>query len=216
MNSNTIIAALIWALLLAAGAFSQETASVYSGSWELDKENSQLGNRGAVEKMTQTVTQDGETITIKRDIEASESAGGRGQSGPPSGGGRGAGGGGGGRGAGGGGRGAGGGGGGRPQGGGGGPGRGGLLGGTDTYNLDGSETESDSNRGKVKSKAKLNSDSLELSQTRELNTPRGELKITTKETWTLSDDGKTLTVDSNTATPRGERKMKFVFTKVEN
>ncbi len=38
-------------------------------------------------------------------------------------------------------------------------------------------------------------------------------QITQKETWTLSGDGKTLTIDNEIAAPQGEFKTKLVFTK---
>ena len=46
-----------------------------------------------------------------------------------------------------------------------------------------------------------------------MDTPRGAMAVTFKETRTLSADGKTMTVVSTTETPRGERTRKTVFDK---
>jgi len=55
--------------------------------------------------------------------------------------------------------------------------------------------------------------SLKLSNSRIFNGPQGEVTITTKETWKLSADGKTLTVDRESTTPRGNQTSKLVFNK---
>ena len=41
----------------------------------------------------------------------------------------------------------------------------------------------------------------------------GEISVTTKETWELSADGKTLTVNREQTTPRGTNTSTMVFTK---
>jgi hypothetical protein len=43
--------------------------------------------------------------------------------------------------------------------------------------------------------------------------PNGEITLTTKESWKLSADGKTLTVDRETTNPRGTQTSKLVFVK---
>jgi hypothetical protein len=66
----------------------------------------------------------------------------------------------------------------------------------------------------VKLKAELEGGSkLKLSATRTFNTPNGEATMTTKEVWSLSDDGKTLTVKRDMETPRGTNSSEMVFTK---
>ena len=55
--------------------------------------------------------------------------------------------------------------------------------------------------------------SLKLSSSRTFSGPQGEVTVTTKETWKLSTDGKTLTVDRENASPRGNQTSKLVFTK---
>lgn len=86
-----------------------------------------------------------------------------------------------------------------------------------TYTLDGKETKTsqDSPIGAVPValKAKLDGDKLKLTQTRTINTRMGETSITTKETWTLSANGKTLTVKRETETPRGTQSAELVFAK---
>lgn len=105
-----------------------------------------------------------------------------------------------------------------PQGGGRG-GRGGFGGGdgTITYTLDGKETQF-SQEGPmgaipVTVKAKIEDGKLKLSQSRTINSPMGEATLTTTETWTLSEDGKTLTVNRESASPRGNTSSEMVFTK---
>ena len=41
----------------------------------------------------------------------------------------------------------------------------------------------------------------------------GDVTRTTKETWSLSDDGKTLTVNRETSSPRGTNSTTMVFVK---
>lgn len=89
-----------------------------------------------------------------------------------------------------------------------------------TYMLNGKESKitQDSPMGAVPVtlKAKLDGDKLKLNQTRTINTQMGEVSITTKETWTLSDGGKTLTVKRETETPRGTNSSEMVFMKKGN
>jgi hypothetical protein len=42
-----------------------------------------------------------------------------------------------------------------------------------------------------------------------------KIEINSTETWKLSEDGKSLTVDVATKSPRGERKGVFVYNKVK-
>lgn len=106
-----------------------------------------------------------------------------------------------------------------------GPGRGmggrggfGMGDGTTVYSLDGRElkTEVDGPMGKmpVIYKGAVKTDgSLELSSSRTFGGPSGEMTMTTKETWKLSADGKTLTIDRENSTPRGNQTSKLVFSK---
>jgi hypothetical protein len=106
--------------------------------------------------------------------------------------------------------------------GGGGMGRGGFGGvgdGTFTYKLDGKETRTEQATQfgtiPVRLKAMPDKDKLKLSMVRSLTTPMGEVTMTTREEWVLSQDGKTLTVTRNMETPRGTNLMTMVFKKSE-
>jgi opacity protein-like surface antigen len=101
-------------------------------------------------------------------------------------------------------------------------GRGGFGGGPDThtFSLDGKETseEGAATGGMpapvVKLKAELKKDgTLSLQTSRKFTGAMGEVEITTKETWALSADGKTLTIDRDQTTPRGSSTSKLVLTK---
>lgn len=98
------------------------------------------------------------------------------------------------------------------QGGGGGFG-GGMGGGPITYKLDGSEvvTERDTPNGKITTKttAKINGGKLEVTSV--TATPNGDR--TSKTSWELSADGKTLTVKSTRQTQNGEMTTETIYTK---
>lgn len=101
---------------------------------------------------------------------------------------------------------------------GGGMGRGGMGGpglGKMTYSLSGKETRYAGGMGgeAVLKAAAGKNGTMTLTQTRELDTPMGSVTVRTTETWTLSGDGKILTVSSSTETPRGARNQKMVFTR---
>jgi hypothetical protein len=176
--------------LLAVSAFAQKKAD-FSGSWTLDVSKSKLDERARIESMTLNVAQTDKDIKVetatKRTPPPADMQGGGGQG----------------------------------NGQGGGMRRGGGFGGGDgttTYTLDGKETsmEADSPMGKVpvKLKANLESDGkLKLNSSRTITTQMGEISITTKESWSLSDDGKTLTVKRDMETPRGTNSSEMVFTK---
>jgi hypothetical protein len=99
-------------------------------------------------------------------------------------------------------------------------GRGGGFGNGDNkveYALDGKETivEIDGPNGKlpIKYKATIDGAKLNLSSSRTFNGPMGEVTATTKESWSLSADGKTLTVERENTTPRGTNSSTLVFVK---
>ena len=170
--------------LLAISAFAQKKAD-YSGNWTLHVSKSKLDERARIESMTMTVTQTDKDIKVETATKRTP---------PPA----------------------------DVQGNGQGGGRrGGGFGGGDgttVYTLDGKETsvETESPAGKmpVKLKAEFGKDGkLKLNQSRTFNSPIGEVSITTKETWTLAEDGKTLTVKRDTESPRGTNSSEMVFTK---
>ena len=170
--------------LMAAAALAQGKAN-YSGTWTLDKDKSTFGGPMRIDGMTLNVAHTDKEIKVETATKRLPP-----NDGPPAG---------------------------AP---GGGRGRGGMgMGdGTTVYALDGKETkaEVDGPMGKMpviyKGGAKTDG-SLELSSSRTFNGPMGEMTMTTKEKWTLSADGKSLTIDRINTTPRGEQTSKLVFTK---
>lgn len=109
-----------------------------------------------------------------------------------------------------------------PPAGGGGGGRmgGGMGGGGDmamTYTLDGKETkiERQGPQGAipVMLKGKFDGGKLHLSQSSTFAGPNGDITTTTKETWELGADGKSLTVTTERTTMRGTDSTTKVFTK---
>jgi hypothetical protein len=103
-------------------------------------------------------------------------------------------------------------------GGGGGGGRGGgfgMGGGTLTVKLDGSETTTETQGGKLTTKAKWTNDgkSLEITSVRTGEFQGNAFTFTTNEKWELADDGKTLKVHRKTETQRGPQESTWVLTK---
>lgn len=101
---------------------------------------------------------------------------------------------------------------------GGGRGRGfGAADGTVAYSLDGKETttqrETQMGSVPVKHTATLSQGRVRLSSSSTFTTQMGEVTVTTKENWSLSDDGKTLTVEREMTTPRGTSNSTLVFVK---
>jgi hypothetical protein len=207
MKKLTFLSAFIFVLSLSAFA---QTKTNFSGTWELDKANSKLDERMAksIESQTLTVTQTDKEFTVavktKRTPPPEMNGGDKpkppadGAAMPPMGGGRGEGMG-------------------RGQGG----GRGGMMGGgqdaTTTYSLDGKETtmqqESPMGQVPVTLKAKFDKDSLKVSRSSTFNGPMGEMTVSNKETYTLSADGKTLTVKRESESLRGSFSSESTYKK---
>ena len=104
--------------------------------------------------------------------------------------------------------------------GGGGGGRRGFGGGGDgatTYSLDGKETTTtrETQMGSVPTKhtATIDGGHVKISSSTTFNGPNGEVTMTSKETWSMSDDGKTLTVERASTSPRGTNSSTMVFVK---
>lgn len=178
-------------MVFAIGAAAQATNPDFSGKWKLDASQSKLDERSRIESIDMTVAQtDTELSVTTKTTRSAAPAGGSGGFGGGGGGGRG---------------------------GFGGGGFGGGGDGTTKYTLDGKETTVDqpgpNGSIPVKFKAKFDSGKLRLNQTRTLNTPGGEFTLTTKEEWSLSEDGKTLTVKRTQDTPRGSTSSTMVFAK---
>ncbi len=98
---------------------------------------------------------------------------------------------------------------------GGGMGRGMGGGGKQTFDLSGKETSATGEMGgSAKLKAKTEKEGrLKLITMRSFETQMGSMLVKTVESWQLSEDGKTLTINSDTETPRGNRSAKMVFVK---
>ena len=62
-------------------------------------------------------------------------------------------------------------------------------------------------------KAKSEGGKLNMSKASSFSGPMGEVTITTKETWELAADGKSLTVNREQSTPRGATSSTLVFSK---
>jgi hypothetical protein len=184
---------LSFVFLLSLSAFAQ---SNFSGTWELDKSKSKLDERMAkmIEGQTLIVSQTDKEFKVETKTKRL----------PPPEGGAMMGGGGGGN---------------RPAMGGGGMGGGRGGDGTATYTLDGKETtvQMDSPMGQqpVVFKGKAEKDgTLKLSQTRSFTTPSGDTMTSSNmEQWTLSADGKTLTVKRENKSPRGDSSSESVYQK---
>lgn len=186
--------------VLAVGAMAQGKAS-YAGTWNLDAAKSKIDGPMRVESITLTVEHTAKDITIttatKRAMgpAGAPPAGGPPAGGPPNGG--------------------------MPGMGGRGMGRGlGMMGdGTVKYSFEGKDTvvEVDGPNGKmpITYKASKEADgSLKLSSAQKFRGPNGnDIDVTRKETWKLSSDGTTLTVEREQSTPGGNRTSTLVFVK---
>ena len=170
-------------LTVAAVSAQQKTAANFAGKWELDASKSKLGDRMRIESMTMTVSQTDKELKVESTSKRAA----------------------------------------RPEGSGngGGTNRGGFGGEgtqTATYALDGKETkiQQETPRGQipVSLKAAWEKDGkLKLSSSRTFDSPSGSMTTTVKETWSLSPDGKILTVVREQETPRGNFSTELVFNK---
>lgn len=186
MKKNFVFAAILSLFVLTVTVSAQNKTAKpanFSGTWTLDVSKSKLGDRNTIESQTLAVVQTDKDIKITPTTKRMA---------PPAG---------------------------APAGGGGGGmGRGGMGGDmTTSYTLDGKETtvEMDTQMGKVPVKytGKLDSGKLWLGTSRTMNTQAGEMTMTGKETWWLSADGNTLTIDGESTSPRGTNSTQKVFTK---
>ena len=185
--------ALIFTLAVHAAAPAN-----FAGTWTLDKSKSQGLNQRlqGADSVTWTIGQDDKAITVEEKVTGGQMGGGVGAGAPPAGappaGGP------------------------PPGGGGGGGGRGmmGGMGGPRSFNLDGSEATADmGGRGKVVRKASWAGNTLELvSKSTFQGQDGGEIVSTITEKFSLSADGKTLTVSRKVEGPRPSDAT-YVFTK---
>lgn len=186
--TNFLITAALIVFGLVSSVCAQDKVTTFGGTWNLDVAKSKLGERNTIETQTMTVTQTDKDIKIETKTTRKAPPEGA----PPPGGGMG---------------------GGRPG------GMGGGMGGDmpTTYTLDGKETKTEMQGPMgpmpVALKAKFEGGKLNLSRSSTFNGPMGEVTMTTKETWELSADGNTLTVNTTRTTMRGEETTTKVFAK---
>ena len=188
MKRNFIFAALIATFAMAVSVSASGQTPNFSGTWTLDIAQSKLGERNNIESQTLTVWQNEKDIKVSTTTKRMAPPAGAPAGGPP------------------------------PGGGGGRMGGGGMGGDISvTYTLDGAETtvEMDSPMGKmpVKYMAKIDGGKLKLGSSRTMNGPNGEMKVSSKETWTISVDGTTLNVESESTGMRGTTTTSKVFKK---
>lgn len=183
MKKTFFLTAVVAAM--AMSALAQAKPTDFSGTWTLDIGKSQLGERMRVEAMTMTVAQTDKELKVTTEIKRPAPPPDASQGGP-------------------------------------GPGRMGRgFGGGDgtvVYSLDGKETivEIDGPNGKmpVKYKAMIEGGKATLSSSRTFSGgPMGEVTSTTKDVWSMSTDGKTLTSVREQTSPRGTNTSTMVFTK---
>ena len=185
MKKIFFLAAMLGAFSIAG--FAQAKATDFSGTWVLDIPKSQLGERMRIEALTMTVAQTDKELKVTSETKRPAPPADAAQPGPN------------------------------------GPGAGRGMGrnfggdGTVSYSLEGKETivEIDGPNGKmpIKYRATLDAGKANLSSSRSFSGPMGEITATTKDTWTLSPDGKTLTVAREQTTPRGSSTSTMVFVK---
>ena len=87
---------------------------------------------------------------------------------------------------------------------------------SETYTTDGSERTEQVRGGSSVTKATLGGDRLVINQThtRPAKDQAQPARTFSRESvWTLSPDGRTLTIDTTMHTPRGDRAMKTVYDK---
>jgi len=183
MKRSFFLAAMFAAFSIVG--FAQKPTD-FSGTWILDVAKSQMDARRPIEAMTMTVAQSDKELKVTSETKRQApppDATTNANAAPGSGRGRGFGG----------------------------------ADGTVAYSLDGKETvvEVDGPNGKmpIKYKGGIEGGKANLSSLRSFSGPMGEVTVTTKDAWTLSPDGKTLTVVREQTSPRGTSTSTMVFAK---
>lgn len=191
MKKSFIFAAFFSLCVFAFSASAQEKATNFSGTWALDVGKSKLSDRMPIESQTLTVTQSEKEIKIetvtKHAPPPADAPQGMDKGGSQMG------------------------------------GRGrmgvGIMGGdgTTTYSLDGKETKTEVSgpmgSAPVALKAKFEGGKLKLSRSSTFSGPMGEVTMSSNETWELSADGKTLTINVERTSRRGNETVTKVFTR---
>ena len=175
-------------LLSGVLAVSAAAPANFAGTWALDKSKSEglSPQAAAVESLTLTVAQDAQQFTV----DSKTTMGSQPDAAAGGGGGQG-----------------------------GGRGRGmGLFPPSASYKLDGTETTADNPGGRggtttFKAQWKDGGKTLELKRVGKFSFQGNDVTITTTEDWTLSADGKTLTIKRTSESPRGTQNSTLVFNK---
>lgn len=84
---------------------------------------------------------------------------------------------------------------------------------TETITTNGIEQTETRRLGTTVSKALWNGDQLVVTETSTVTTPKGERQTSRQSLWSVSPDGRTLSIDTTLNGPRGERTMKTVYVK---
>jgi hypothetical protein len=85
-----------------------------------------------------------------------------------------------------------------------------------TYNLNGEEVKIETNQGLVRVKAKSDKSgkSLQFTTFRRMKTPKGEMEVTIREVWKLSEDGKSLKLQRTVETPTTRDEINMILSRV--
>jgi hypothetical protein len=81
------------------------------------------------------------------------------------------------------------------------------------YTIDGKEQKQDSPRGAVMYTPKWDGDAVVIESRRSVTVGGQQVDITGVERWSLTDGGKSMTIDTKMVLPQGEITMKAVFVK---
>lgn len=84
---------------------------------------------------------------------------------------------------------------------------------TETITANGAEQTENRRRGTSVRKATWNGDQLVVTETSNMTTSKGEVQMSRHSVWSVSPDGRTLTIETTLTGPRGERAMKAVYVK---
>lgn len=82
---------------------------------------------------------------------------------------------------------------------------------TDTIVADGSDQTQQGYHGNVVTRSAFEGDRLVVTHTRTKKTEQGDQTMSRQSVWTLSPDGRVLTIDTTMHSPRGDRAMKTVY-----
>jgi hypothetical protein len=187
MKKNFVLAATFALLAMAFTVSAQKAPADFSGKWNLDLAKSKLSDRekASIESQTVTITQTAADIKVETETKRIAPPAG---ATPPAGGG----------------------------GGGGRMGGGGGAGGPQTYPL-GKEVTTDQTMGQntvpVTMGSKWDGSKLVTTRAFTMNTPNGEFKSLTKQTFELGADGKSLTLTVESTNAQGTTSSTKVFTK---